>query len=48
MYFYFFVTSLALVYTPACRLRVAGLLVVFFLSLVIVLLPFPPYEVGVP
>ncbi len=48
MYVYFFVTSLALVFTPICRLRVDGLLVAFFPSLVIVLLPFPPNEVGVP
>ncbi len=47
MYVHFFVTSLALVFTLACRLRVVGLLV-FFPSLVITLLPFPLDEVGVP
>jgi hypothetical protein len=48
MYVHFFVTSLVLVFTLACRLRVVGLLVVFFPSLVIALLPFPLDEVGVP
>ncbi len=48
MYVHFFVTSLALVFTLACRLHVASLFVVFFPSLVIALLPFPLDEVGVP
>ncbi len=48
MYVYFFVTSLTLVFTLACRLRVATLFVAFFPSLVITLLPFPLDEVGVP
>ncbi len=48
MYIYFFVTSLALVFTLACRLHEGGLFVALFPSLVIVLLPFPLDEVGVP
>ncbi len=48
MHVHFFVTSLVLVFTLACRLRVVSLLVVFFPSLVIALLPFPLDEVGVP
>jgi len=44
----FSTTSLALIFTLACRLHIASLLVVFFPSLVITLLPFPPNKARAP